>query len=1357
MKQFKGSNYIILLLLAALCSIRAGAQTYCTPPADDMPSIYISSVTLGTTTHASGSSNGYQNFANITATAYAGEYLSLSITSNNPMCYSFWLDTDNDSAFSSSGEEIGVFNNGNNASNGGSAVPSGITTITVLLPIPAGITGLHRLRIRGDGYNNALSNPCTAVENGETEDYTLSISAPPCPATISASGLTATAQPGTTSTMLNWTMGNGTNHLVIVKKGSAPNVTTITNGTTYTADATFGSGSMVDGGYVVYAGNTQNVTVTGLAFDSTYYAAVVEYNANTGCMQYKTTSPATVTFVQQLAYCIPSVPNYGSGGATDSVTIGTTTTVNNFANAYNDYTGTPISVVAGSTVPINITFYNDPTMAYSIWLDVNNDGIFSNTEYLATASSTTIGTYKAATVLTIPSGITGPHRLRIISDTSPSGGAPSDACNTQYGDVEDYTLNVSTPPPTGPTITNLLPATNICQGGSVAVTFTAANFTAGNVFTAQLSNAAGGFTSPVAIGTLTSTLGGTINAVLPIASTTGGSAYRIRIVSSSPAITGADNGSNFTVILAPTAASVLISPATASFCAGGSIALSVPSATGINYQWALGTTTISGATAPTYTATAAGSYTVTATNAQGCTRTSGAKTVTQLALPTATITPATAQTVATGQTVTFSVNTTSGAAYQWYNNGTPISGATSTTYVASASGSYSVVVTNSSGCSKTSSSVSLTVGTVTTSVAVGSLPLTSFCQGITFSIPYTVTGTYNSGNVFTAQLSDATGSFTSPVTVGTLTATASGTINGTISVTQAAGTAYRIRIVSSSPATTSAANGSNLSVLAVPTAAQTQITPTNNVTICQGNSTTLSVPATTGYAYLWQVNGANASGGNANSITVSAGGTYTVTVTNTSGCSTLSAGRTVTVIALPTAAITPATTQNLCTGTVTLSATTGTGYAYQWLNNGTAIAGATNATYTPTTVGSYTVQVTNATSGCQATSAAVSVINSCGVTITNTSGTVSLCTGSTIAATFNATAFNTGNVFTLQLSDSSGSFTNAVSIGTLTGTSGTGITGTIPTSTLTGDGYKLRIVTSSPVTTGAASALTIQVRNAIINAINLCAVTVDSATGKNKLIWTKPQTNNIDSFVFYRQSDLAVWTRIGAVPYAAYSAWVDTSSDPKALAQSYYLTAKNSCGETAMGTVNRTIHLNINKGTDNNTWNLIWNNYEGLTYSVFNIYRGTTTTNLQLLHTIVAHGDNSFTDYNAPAGTIYYKITIADGPVCNPGFKTTGTGGGVEIASNVATSGVAFAANWVDMTVYPNPGTTGTLLIESSNNTDVYTVHIMDITGRLLQTVTATTPNTPATFGSDLAAGLYTIDAVNATGDKHVVKKWVKQ
>lgn len=92
--------------------------------------------------------------------------------------------------------------------------------------------------------------------------------------------------------------------------------------------------------------------------------------------------------------------------------------------------------------------------------------------------------------------------------------------------------------------------------------------------------------------------------------------------------------------------------------------------------------------------------------------------------------------------------------------------------------------------------------------------LTAFCAGSNISVNFqTVALTLSAGNVFTLQLSNASGSFSSPVSLGTLTGTATnGTITGTIPSGQAAGTGYRVRIVSSNFADIGDDNGVDLTI-----------------------------------------------------------------------------------------------------------------------------------------------------------------------------------------------------------------------------------------------------------------------------------------------------------------------------------------------------------------------------------------------------------------------------------------------------------------------------------------------------------------------------------------------------------------
>ncbi len=140
------------------------------------------------------------------------------------------------------------------------------------------------------------------------------------------------------------------------------------------------------------------------------------------------------------------------------------------------------------------------------------------------------------------------------------------------------------------------------------------------------------------------------------------------------------------------------------------------------------------------------------------------------------------------------------------------------------------------------------------------------------------------------------------------------------------------------------------------TAPSPVISPSGPTTFCAGGNVTLDAGA--GYTtYVWS------NGNSTQSTTVNSQGSYSVTVTNGSGCAG-STSATVTVNPVPA---TPVITQS--NDTIFCSVTAS---SYQWYRNDTLISGATGKFYHPTQNGNYKVTVTDA--GCSATSSAFNYI-----------------------------------------------------------------------------------------------------------------------------------------------------------------------------------------------------------------------------------------------------------------------------------------------------------------------------------------------------------------------------------------------
>lgn len=162
----------------------------------------------------------------------------------------------------------------------------------------------------------------------------------------------------------------------------------------------------------------------------------------------------------------------------------------------------------------------------------------------------------------------------------------------------------------------------------------------------------------------------------------------------------------------------------------------------------------------------------------------------------------------------------------------------------------------------------------TSSINIGTISPATFCSGGNISIPVTAIDIFGSGNIFTAELSDASGNFTSPVTIGTLNGNSSGNIQGIIPLNTITGIGYRIRIRSSTPAVMSSPNATNLTINQTPQASASNTGPYN-----VGQTITLN--ATGGTSYRWS--GPASFSSSAQSPTIAEalqanGGIYTVTV-----------------------------------------------------------------------------------------------------------------------------------------------------------------------------------------------------------------------------------------------------------------------------------------------------------------------------------------------------------------------------------------------------------------------------------------------------------------------------------------------
>jgi gliding motility-associated-like protein len=255
------------------------------------------------------------------------------------------------------------------------------------------------------------------------------------------------------------------------------------------------------------------------------------------------------------------------------------------------------------------------------------------------------------------------------------------------------------------------------------------------------------------------------------------------------------------------------------------------------------------------------------------------------------------------------------------------------------------------------------------------LGFSQVCASTTFnsynlSFSFSPTSNLGAGNMFTIELSNASGSFSSPTVLTTSTATTSPVSVSFAFPTDVNGTSYRIRIKSSAPVSTSLTSISFAANYAVYNQPFTINNNVSNQAICSTSNFNLTVDSGANsplnfsqLIYKWYRNNVVISGQTSSSLPITQAGNYYVRVDY--GTCVLNAYSNVVTISITqseTLTITPqGNSTSICpsTGLLINSAIASSGYTYQWYKNTIPISGETNSTYTAITEGDYYVIASN--------------------------------------------------------------------------------------------------------------------------------------------------------------------------------------------------------------------------------------------------------------------------------------------------------------------------------------------------------------------------------------------------------------
>jgi hypothetical protein len=302
-----------------------------------------------------------------------------------------------------------------------------------------------------------------------------------------------------------------------------------------------------------------------------------------------------------------------------------------------------------------------------------------------------------------------------------------------------------------------------------------------------------------------------------------------------------------------------------------------------------------------------------------------------------------------------------------------------------------------------------------------------------------------------------------------------------------------------------------------------------------------------------------------------------------------------------------------------------------------------------------------------------------------------------------------------------------------------------PTITLTHD---TEFTLSMSIPNGCSVSKNVNVSLYAVGSPELCFVSIDNSN-KNIVYWQKQAADYIDSFFVYKETNVTnIYTKIGALSYQDNSVFMDTNSFPLIQSNRYAVSLKDKCGnETEKSTPHKTMHLAINQGL-NNSWNLIWEPYQGFEVATYYIYRGTDQENLSLIGS-TAGGSTQFTDFTAPGGFLFYQIEVISPLQCYvPELKTT------EILlntsrSNIATNSITGIKDNTDAatlyTIYPNPCHDKMVLKIKDEKFERGTVEITDMAGKRIK-ITEINSRITEIDNSLLKVGLYILKISTSTG-----------
>ncbi|MBI2258917.1 MAG: T9SS type A sorting domain-containing protein [Flavobacteriia bacterium] len=247
---------------------------------------------------------------------------------------------------------------------------------------------------------------------------------------------------------------------------------------------------------------------------------------------------------------------------------------------------------------------------------------------------------------------------------------------------------------------------------------------------------------------------------------------------------------------------------------------------------------------------------------------------------------------------------------------------------------------------------------------------------------------------------------------------------------------------------------------------------------------------------------------------------------------------------------------------------------------------------------------------------------------------------------------------------------------------------------------------------------------------DICVVTVHEETTTNLVVWEKDLYNDIQFYKIYRENTLAgTFQFVDTVNFNSISVFNDVIASPLQRSWRYRISGVNSClVESSLSPVHKTLHLNTIEQVNPGTYNVYWDDYEGISDGTYIVHRFTDQNGWETLPNNVPFGETTMITDTAPVGatSVDYLVTFDLQTPCSATFKAESfersrsnknrgifnpgegagdypTNAGLEVISGIQT-----------VKIYPNPFENEIVFDIQSEKSIL--VSIYDLTGKNIKT-----------------------------------------